>query len=242
MKRTKGYGLSREGWPYLLAVGGVAELVGWMWSWAWSIPLWIVMIFLFYCFRRSERIVPPSPLGIVSPVDGRIMAVDEVTDPFLQRPAKRITLRIHRLGEYALRAPTEGKLLMQWHMRRGTLRAQGRAGERAADEQALRQRAKRLDGLWIQTDEADDVVVELKVAAWPKPRCYGLVGERVGQGQRCGFMPFGGTLAVYLPSNSKIHVAAGENVFAGCDLIAALVHHRTVGIEGYGTEKTDAHG
>ncbi len=215
--------IASEGLPYIFAVVVMAALIKWFFGW-WSLPLWLTAIVLVYCFRRSERRIPASPLGVVSPADSRVQAIEDTVDPFLQRPSKRITLALNPLGEYTLRAPTEGKFVNQWHLRKGTVHTWGSKQEYTADEDALRNRGKRLDGLWIQTDEADDVVLELTVAPLRRPRCYGVVGQRVGQGQRCGFMPFGGRLAVYLPANARISVKPGDTVRSGSDLIASLVH------------------
>jgi phosphatidylserine decarboxylase len=56
------------------------------------------------------------------------------------------------------------------------------------------------------------------------PHCYVRVGERVGQGQRCGHVPMGGVVEVYLPPNSRVLVTPGSQLKAGSDVIATLVH------------------
>lgn len=223
MARSKPYGLSKESAPYLLAGVAIAATVHLSLGFVLAVPFWLGVGLLGFCFRKHDRVIPASPLGIVSPGDGKIISVDEVVDPFLQRPAKRITLQLNPWGEYTLRSPTEGKLVNHWRLRRKGVASVG-ATRAVADESVLRERARQLDGLWIQTDEADDVVLELPVRPWPKPRCYGNVGERVGQGHRCGFLPFGGRLAVYVPANAKILVEIGQTVCSGSDLIATLVH------------------
>lgn len=222
MARSRHYGLSKEGAPYLFAGVAIATAVQVSSGTVFAFPFWLAAALLGFCFRNHDRVIPASPLGIVSPGDGKIIAIDEVVDPFLQRPAKRITLQLNPWGEYTLRSPTEGKFVNHWRLRRKGVASVG-ATRAVADETGLRERARQLDGLWIQTDEADDVVLELHVRPWPKPRCYGNVGERVGQGHRCGFLPFGGRLAVYVPANTKILVEIGQTVRSGSDLIATLV-------------------
>jgi phosphatidylserine decarboxylase len=56
------------------------------------------------------------------------------------------------------------------------------------------------------------------------PRCYIRIGERVGQGQRCGFIHLGGQVDLYLPQSSRTLVAPGDWVRSGSDVIAKLIH------------------
>ena len=59
-----------------------------------------------------------------------------------------------------------------------------------------------------------------------RPHCYVQSGERIGQGQRCGFMSFGARLEVYVPTNSRIDIEVGERVRAGESVIAHFIHQR----------------
>jgi phosphatidylserine decarboxylase len=80
-------------------------------------------------------------------------------------------------------------------------------------------------GVWLQTDEADDLVVVMHRGALHNlPQCFVQVGERVGQGQRCGYVSMGGRVEIYLPVNSRPLVKPGSQVRAGSDVIATLVH------------------
>jgi phosphatidylserine decarboxylase len=78
---------------------------------------------------------------------------------------------------------------------------------------------------WIKTDEDDDVVVVMgSSSSGRSPRCYIQSGERVGQGQRCGYARFGAKLTLYIPVNSRVEVKPGDNIHAGSDILAKLVH------------------
>jgi len=70
----------------------------------------LLLVVLFLVFRDPRRIIPASPLGVVSPVDGRIIKVDLVDKGVLQGEAHRIQIRINSLGSYTARAPVEGKI------------------------------------------------------------------------------------------------------------------------------------
>ena len=49
-------------------------------------------------------------------------------------------------------------------------------------------------------------------------------GERIGQGQRCGYLPFGGVVDLFLPVESKVLVEVGQRVDSGSTVLAELIH------------------
>jgi phosphatidylserine decarboxylase len=163
-----------------------------------------------YLYRDLPRAIPPAPLGVVSPVDGVITRVEEVQDVYLDREMIRIAMNMSVLGGYALRAPIEGKLIKHWIP--GSETSKGINGEAYTQ--------------WIQTDEKDDVLMLITLkGSLHRPRCYIHPGERVGQGQRCGFVHFGAPIEVLVPANSRIEVKEGDKLRAGSDIIASLVHN-----------------
>jgi len=68
------------------------------------------------------------------------------------------------------------------------------------------------------------MIVVKPVSRLHAPRCYVHSGERIGQGQRCGIVPFGALVDVYVPLNSKVDIKVGDHVRAGSDTLATLVH------------------
>ncbi len=174
----------------------------------WALPLWLLAALALFLFRDPEREVPPHPLGVVAPADGRVERIEEeADDPFLERTARRIVIRMRPWGPFVVRAPIEGRVVERW------LRpcAEGGCGRRYA--------------IWLQTDERDDVVLVLEEPArWRRPVCVTGVGERVGQGQRCGYVRFGGRVEVWVPRNARLDVGPGSRVRAGSTILATLVH------------------
>ena len=187
-----------------MAVFGAAILVLNLVGFQASIIFWGLGLLVLYLFRDPERVIPALPLAVVSPVDGEVIAVDAVEDPYLQRASTLITLRMNPSGVYITRSPTEGKVLQPPNM--------------ANNGQAP-------FGVWLQTDEGDDVVMVVgRGRLHSNPRCYIRFGERIGQGMRCGFVPLGGRVDVYVPQNSRVSVTAGDRVQGGSDVLATLVH------------------
>ncbi len=167
----------------------------------------LLFIILLLIFRDPRRVIPASPLGVVSPVDGRVIKVDLVDKGVLQGEAHRIQIRISSLGTYTARAPVEGKI--------SDLRSV--AGDQVVDY--------RTNALWIQTDEGDDIVLQFHGYRFGlAPLSFARYGERVGQGQRCAYLRLTRIAELHLPIESKILVKAGDAVVAGTQLIGKLTH------------------
>jgi phosphatidylserine decarboxylase len=81
------------------------------------------------------------------------------------------------------------------------------------------------NGLWIRTDEDDDVVLQFHGHRFGlAPLAFLRYGERVGQGQRCAFLRLTRQAEVQLPIASRVLVTKGQRVTAGADVLAKLPH------------------
>lgn len=200
--------IAREGWPFIgvsllllliaLRIGNVC-LVG---------ATAFLLLVLFLLFRDPYRDIPPRPLGVIAPVDGRILRVMPTNKGELRREAMLIEMTVNHFGAYTARSPAEGKVL--------SLRDNVRDGSRLTGA----------SGLWVRTDEGDDVVVLMVGNRWiAKPRCFVGYGERVGQGRRFAFSRLARRARIYLPLSARIDVRPGQRVRAGADLLGEMVRH-----------------
>lgn len=193
----------------------LALIVHYKLGFVYGIGLWVLAALLVFFFRDPKREVPPVPLAIVAPIDGRVVSVDEVIDPFLNRPARRIQMLGSIVGPFTVRSVTEGKVQKQWF---GTL-------PDGADEGIYSATGIPPYAQWTQSDEGDDVITCLL----PKflssgVGCSASSGERLGQGKPCTFIPFGSDVEVLLAENTRIDVKAGDRIKAGSSIIATLIH------------------
>jgi phosphatidylserine decarboxylase len=156
-------------------------------------------------FRDPRRQVPAIPLGVVSPVDGRVTAVDLVDRGVVQGEAHRIFVSIDVLGTYTARCPVEGVIKDL-----NTL-----AADKVVDY--------RTNALWVQTDEGDDVVLQFHGYRLSfAPSAFVRYGERIGQGQRCAYLRLTRIAEVHLPISARVLVEPGQRVTAGLDVIGKL--------------------
>lgn len=199
--------VAREGIPFLLVVGGACLLALRSSEFVLAIACALLFIVLYQLFRDPRRLVPSAPLGVVSPVDGTVIAVEKVQEGVLQGEAHRIRIAINSFGTYTARAPVEGKIM--------DLRSA--AAEVAADYET--------NALWLRTDEDDDVVLQFTgYRLGLAPRAIIRYGERTGQGQRCAYLRLTRFAEVHLPISSTVVVEPGSVVVAGSEIIGKLLH------------------
>lgn len=176
----------------------------------WLIALGLAAAAFVYTLGRDPvRSVPSHPLGIVSPVDGRVTRIDETRDPFLDRDVLAMRIEQGLFMPAILCSPTEGRVEQIWS---GPAVAALEPGGRLAVQ--------------LRTDEGDEVVFVVgRAAGIPGPLRWSVQpGERVGQGQRRGLAGWGRPVTVYLPGGSTPAVQSGAAVQAGADLVCRLVH------------------
>ncbi len=201
--------VARIGWWFILPSIAAALYVGAAHGWVFSLPFWLLAGVTGFLFRDPERAIPAKPLGLVSPVDGRVLAIREAEDPYLERTARCLLLTVSRTGSYTVRSPMEGKLLKQWYA--------VPKGEKA--------RARSLLASWIQSDEGDDIVLVVRPRLpWFRVRSHIGPGERVGQGMRFCYVPLGAWVELWMPADTHIEVKPGQRVRSGSDVVGTLNH------------------
>ena len=197
--------IAREGIPFLFAIAVAFGLSLRYLNVVFAVAAVLLAIVLFLVFRDPRRDVPATPLGVVSPVDGRVVDVGLTDRGVLHGEAHKIRIRIDSLGTYTARAPVEGKIM--------DLRSV--AGDQIVDY--------RTNALWIRTDEGDDVVLEFDGYRFGlAPKSFTRFGERVGQGQRSAYLRLTRFAEVHLPIESRILVKPDQIIAAGTDLIGKL--------------------
>ena len=203
--------LAREGrWHMALAVA-VAAAVHYFAGPVWAIPFWILAVFIIKFFRDPPRRVPDLPGAVVCPADGKVIALGEAEDPYLKRPARRVSIFMNVFNVHSNRSPVGGKIMERWYSR-------GKFVNAALDKASL---DNERNALWIRTDAGQDVVV-VQVAGLIARRilCYVQPGGRIARGERFGFIRFGSRVDVYLPRDAQWEISLGDKVKGSADVIA----------------------
>jgi phosphatidylserine decarboxylase len=208
--------IAREGWPFLGAAVAVALLVGYFAGGWWSAPLWLAALFVLQFFRDPPREVPDDPHAVVSPADGRVVAVEKARDPWLERDALKISVFMNVFNVHSNRSPVDGTVRQRWYH-------SGRFLNAALDKASLENER---NALWLRTrDGADVTCVQIAGLIARRILCYVGAGAELSRGERFGFIRFGSRVDVYLPGDAQPVAAIGDKVYAAESVLARLAEH-----------------
>jgi phosphatidylserine decarboxylase len=204
--------LAREGWPYITASVFASVLVWALAGFWWSLPLWLLTVFVVQFFRDPARPVPQDPLAVLSPADGRIVAIERVFDVYAQRDALKISVFMNVFNVHSNRAPVDGTLRSVQYFPGKFFNADLDKASEQNERNAL------------VIDSSGSVVTAVQVAGLVARRilCYVKPGDVVQRGQRFGFIRFGSRVDVYLPPDARSRVSIGDKVYASSTILADL--------------------
>jgi len=208
--------VAREGWPFLAAAAALAIAVGVFAGWGWSLPIWAAALFILQFFRDPPREVPDDPRAVVSPADGRVVAVERSRDPWLERDALKISVFMNVFNVHSNRSPVDGTVRKRWYSAGAFLNA-------ALDKASVENER---NALWFRTRSGEDVTcVQIAGLIARRILCYVGEGAELARGQRYGFIRFGSRVDVYLPLDAEPTASLGDKVYAAESVIARLTKH-----------------
>jgi len=208
--------IAREGWPFLGVAVAVSAGVAFLFGWAWSLPFWLAALFVLQFFRDPPRAVPEDPRAVVSPADGRIVAVEKARDPYLDRDALKVSVFMNVFNVHSNRSPVDGTVKQRWYHA-------GRFFNAALDKASLENER---NALWFRTRSDQDVTcVQIAGLVARRILCYVGEGAELERGQRFGFIRFGSRVDVYLPLDAEVSAALGDKVYATESILARLKAH-----------------
>jgi phosphatidylserine decarboxylase len=205
--------IAREGWPFIVASVAVAAAVHWFAGGWWAAPLWLIVVFMVQFFRDPPRTIPQEPKAVLSPADGRIVAVERTRDPYLDRNALKLSVFMNVFNAHSNRSPVDGEIRQAWH-------DPGRFFNAALSKSSLENERA---ALWIRTPAGADVTcVQIAGLIARRILCYARTGQRLTRGERYGFIRFGSRVDVYLPADWRPVASVGDKVYATESILAVM--------------------
>ena len=210
--------VAREGWPFLGIAFALSLAIHSYFGLAWALPFWAITLFVLQFFRDPPREIPDDPQAVLSPADGRIVAVEKMRDPYLERDALKISVFMNVFNVHSNRSPVEGTVKQRWYHAGSFLNA-------AFDKASLENER---NALWLQTRDGQDVTcVQIAGLIARRILCYVDQGAGLERGQRYGFIRFGSRVDVYLPPDAEVKAALGDKVYATESVLARLRAHES---------------
>ncbi|MDD5298646.1 MAG: phosphatidylserine decarboxylase [Rhodocyclaceae bacterium] len=206
--------IAREGWPFLTISVAAALLVTWLFGWSMAAALWIIALFVLQFFRDPARPIPGNAKSVLSPADGRIVAVEKVRDTWLNRDALKVSVFMNVFNVHSNRSPVDGTVTQRWYNPGKFVNADLDKASTENERNALHIKAS--------ANGADVTCVQVAGLIARRILCYVEAGTPLTRGQRYGFIRFGSRVDVYLPLDSRVLVTIGEKVSASSTVLAEL--------------------
>ena len=188
-----------------LAIGVIFIFLRWNWP---AGVLIFLGLFVFYFFRDPERAIPTDAGAVVSPADGKVVAI--VDEPFDSVPGHRISIFLSIWNVHVQRAPVAGRIVKVVY-RPGKFMGAFRSAASVENEQNV---------IYIHSPQGSMVFKQIAGAIARRVLCWKSPGDEVALGQRVGLIRFGSRVDVWLPMDAQIVVKRGENVAGGASVIA----------------------
>ncbi len=202
------------GWPFVGALAALAAALLFV-GWGWALLAALAALATALFFRDPARHTPIRQGLIVSPADGRVIAVAPAVPPaelaLTDRPLMRVSIFLSIFDVHINRAPVDGLVQRRIHTK-GRFRNAAFVEKSEANERQC----------WLIAAEDGPPVVVVQIAGLIARRILGWVdeGARVRAGERIGMIRFGSRTDVYLPEGVVPLVAVGQKMIGGETVIA----------------------
>lgn len=173
----------------------------------------IVLTAVLQFFRYPRRTITPNSTHVLSPADGKIVAIEELLEEeYFHGKMLQISVFMSPLNVHANYFPVSGtvkyfkyhpgKYLVAWHPKSST------ENERTT--------------VVISNEQNSVLVRQIAGAVARRIVCYAKENMPVTQGTELGFIKFGSRVDIILPVTAKVNVAFGEKVTGGITVLAEI--------------------
>ncbi|MEM7186116.1 MAG: phosphatidylserine decarboxylase family protein [Bacteroidota bacterium] len=176
------------------------------------LTLVVFLVLILQFFRNPKRQYAPNDAHIVSPVDGKVVVIEEVYEPeYFKDKRLQISVFMSPLNVHVTRYPAggevvfskyhPGKYLVAWHPK--------------ASEENER------TTVVVKSSSFGDVLHRQIAGALAKRIVnYAQTNQSVEQAAESGFIKFGSRVDVFLPLDAKVEVALNQKVKGGITVLA----------------------
>ena len=208
--------LHKEGYKFLV-ISVILTLILWSISDFFGFIFTLITIWVYYFFRDPERIIIENDNYLVSPADGIISSIGEVSGPIElgleNKKFTRVSIFMNIFNCHVNRSPSKGEIEDIFYKPGKFLNA---SLDKASEENER-------NYFKIKDSRTEDGIVVVQIAGLIARRIISQTqkNQAIKQGQRLGMIRFGSRVDVYF-NKRKTTVKVGQNVIAGESLIASF--------------------
>jgi phosphatidylserine decarboxylase len=206
--------VAKAGYPFIIAGAFTTSVFAFLEFTVLAIFGLVVTFFLAFFFRDPDRIIPNSKAQVVSPADGKVVAVESIdSSPYYEGTCQKISVFMSVFNVHVNRIPYAGKVQ----------RISYRPGKFFVAHLDKASKDNERNAIFLKTKEGKTIcTVQIAGLVARRIICKLKEGDTMARGQRFGMICFGSRVDVYLPSDFKPEIAVGDEVKAGTSILGEL--------------------
>ncbi|MCF8221686.1 MAG: phosphatidylserine decarboxylase family protein [Bacteroidales bacterium] len=174
----------------------------------------ILLVFIIYFFRSPDRPVKENSELILTPADGRIVAMEETyEDEYFHDKRLQVSVFMSVYDVHCNRYPFSGKVkYVKHHPGKYFIASHPKSSVYNESTSVVIERA---DGLCVMVKQIAGAVARRIVT-------YSEEGEEITQGRELGFIKFGSRVDIFLPAGTVCRVKMNQQVYANKNIVAKI--------------------
>ena len=172
----------------------------------------VLALLVLQFFRNPKRTTPENELHIIAPVDGEIVAIEEVTESeFFKDKRRQISIFMTPLNVHVTRYPISGEVVYSKYHKGKYLIASHPKSSTENERTTI-----------VLENKTVGKILYRQVAGAVARRIvnYARVGDNAVQGADAGFIKFGSRADIFVPLDFDVTIKMGDKVRGGEQIIA----------------------
>ena len=210
--------INKEGYLFIV-VSFIVSCIAFSISWGCGVTCLFPTLLCVYFFRDPARAVPNNKDLILSPADGVISKIEEVSyDGQEEKKFTCVSIFLSVLNVHVNRIPISGTVKEMNYKKGKFVSAMSNRSSNENEKQAI----------VIEYQEGKEIIVE-QIAGLIARRivCNLKVSQSVKTGERFGIIRFGSRVNIFIPAGIEVRVSEGQTVVGGETIIASLSTENT---------------
>ena len=177
----------------------------------------LLFAFTLYFFRDPQREIPSDPAAIVSPADGKVIAIGETRNAEgYGGPARTVAIFLSVWDVHVNRIPVDGKIT-RIEYRKGDFKKAYLSDASEHNEQTR---------ILIENPRGKVLVKQIAGILARRIVCRVREGDKVTKGDRFGMIKFGSRAELFLPPSVHLRVSVGDPVKGGETIMGEFPNDR----------------
>ncbi|GMV91559.1 MAG: phosphatidylserine decarboxylase proenzyme [Candidatus Hydrogenedentota bacterium] len=168
-------------------------------------------VYVLYFFRDPHRHISEKSEDIVSPADGKVVAIEDLeSTPYYEGPCRRVSIFLSIFNVHVNRAPFHGTVESISY----------RPGKFLNAMKTESSDVNEANTVVMSTPHGQVTVRQISGLIARRIVCRAAVGDSLTKGERFGMIRFGSRTELYLPPGTPVCVKLRESVRGGATVMA----------------------